>query len=165
MARAWKFLFLALAVSSAAYAKRPPPEPVKLYDGETLPIEQVASIGTDININKFGAGILAIDGAMIDMSENKGVHILPGEHEFTFWTAHKPTAYVMETTRQTLKMRVEAGHTYIPVLSKDEATKRITFDLRDAGTGYDQGCLVGSYPDKSKTRENAVGCLVADGPR
>lgn len=153
-------LFMALTMSSAALAKHAPPEPVKLYDGESLPIEQISSIGTDININKNGAGVLAIDGISIDiMHDNQGVHILPGEHAFTFWTVQNSNAYLMESKRQTIKLRVEAGHSYIPTLVKDEATKRITFSLRDAGTGYDQNCLIGTYPDKSKARKNAVGCL------
>ena len=150
----------ALVISSATIAKHVPPEPIRLYEGASLPIEQISSIGTDINIMKNGAGILAIDGLAIDATrDNKGVHILPGEHTFTFWTIEKPNTYVMESNRQTIKLRVDAGHSYIPILVKDEATKRIKFDLRDAGTSYDQNCLVGTYPDKSKVRKNAVGCL------
>lgn len=141
-----------------------PPKELKLYTGEDLPLSKVSSIAVDGNVK--GVAVSAVDGKSvpsaidgIPMPNWKGAHVMPGKHTLAvagnFVTGGGFTSWVS----QTITVEVEAGHSYIPVLKKNEDTGEFIFGLFDAGPNYNQSCLIGTYPDHTKEREKASGCM------
>ncbi|MGF6200122.1 hypothetical protein [Pseudomonas laurylsulfatiphila] len=139
-----------------------PYKELKFYEGENLPLNEVSSIAVDYI---KGVSLAAVDGKLVplwidgNMQNWRGAHVLPGKHVLSLSGNFEKTGAFTTWMRQTIAVELQAGHTYIPILRKNDETGEIVFGVFDAGTNYNQSCLVAKYPDPFKERANASGCI------
>jgi hypothetical protein len=148
--------------TTTADAKHPSPVPLKLYEGQDLPVDQLASVAVDIDVKTFDPmhiGVVSIDGKQVGLGSHKGAQILPGTHQFLFIVIRKDVVDELKVKRVAKSFDVLAGHSYVPTVSAKEGTDDVDIALADQGTTYDQNCLIAEYPDKTQDRKNAVGCF------
>lgn len=126
---------------------------LKFYDGDVLPLERVASIAEG---QRLWSAITKVDGNPIGIGRfTKGIHVIPGEHEFTWQYLRMDSMSQSSRAEGSFTAVVKAGHSYVPIFSMSADAEHISVELIDKGLNYNQECLKDVV---LSGKEQAVGC-------